>query len=51
MDDQQVPTVQKMDSAQSYVEGWMKGKSGGEWINVYIWWSPFTVHLKLSQHC
>ena len=21
------------------------------WIHVYIWLSPFTVHLKLSQHC
>ena len=26
---------------------------GGEWIHVYIYMllSPFTVHLKLSQHC
>ena len=26
---------------------------GGEWIHVcvYVWLSPFTVHLKLSQHC
>ena len=23
----------------------------GEWIHVYIWLSPFAVHLKLSQHC
>ena len=21
------------------------------WIHVYIWLSPFIVHLKLSQHC
>ena len=23
----------------------------GEWIYVYVWLSPFAVHLKLSQHC
>ena len=23
---------------------------GGEWIHVYVWLSPFTVRLKLSQH-
>ena len=23
---------------------------GGEWIHVYICWSLFTIHLKLSQH-
>ena len=23
----------------------------GEWIHVYAWVSPFTVHQKLSQHC
>ena len=25
--------------------------TGGEWIHVCVWLSPFTVHLKLSQHC
>ena len=24
----------------------MGGESGGEWIYVYVWLSPFTVHLK-----
>ena len=24
---------------------------GGEWIRVYVWLGPFTIHLKLSQHC
>ena len=24
---------------------------GGEWIHLYGWASPFTVHLTLSQHC
>ena len=22
-----------------------------EWIHVYVWLSPFAVHLKLTQHC
>ena len=26
-------------------------ESGGEWIHVYVWLSPFAVYLKLSQHC
>ena len=30
---------------------WMGGESGGEHIHVYVWLRPFTVHLKLSQHC
>ena len=38
-------------SAQYYVAAWMGGILGGEWIHVYVWLSPFTVHLKLSQHC
>ena len=28
----------------------MGGESGGEWIHVYLWLSPFAVHLKLTQH-
>ena len=28
-----------------------RGGFGGEWIHVYVWLSPFTVYLKLSQHC
>ena len=33
-------------SAQCYGRGvW------AEWIRVYVWLSPFAVHLKLSQHC
>ena len=27
----------------------MGGEFGGEWIHVYVWLSPFTVDLKLSQ--
>ena len=29
----------------------MGGEFGGEWIQAYVWLSPFAVHLKLSQHC
>ena len=39
------------NSAQCYVAAWMEGEFGGEWIHVYIWLSPFAVHLKLSHHC
>ena len=37
--------------AQCYVATWMGGEFGGEWTHVYVWLSPFAVHLKLSQHC
>ena len=30
--------------------GWEEG-FGGEWMHVYVWLSPFTVHLKLPQLC
>ena len=30
--------------------GWKWGL-GVEWIHVYVWLSPCTVHLKLLQHC
>ena len=39
------------NSAQCYVAAWMGGELEGEWIHVYIWLSPFPVHLKLSQYC
>ena len=39
------------NSVQCYVAAWMGGEFGGEWIHVYVWLNPFTVHLKLSQHC
>ena len=38
-------------SAQCHVAAWMEGESGGEWIHMYVWLSPFTVPLKPSQHC
>ena len=40
----------KGNSAQCYEAGWIEGELGGEWIHVYVWLSPFAVHLKLSQH-
>ena len=36
------------NSAQCYVAAWVGGESGGEWIHVYIWLSPFAVLLKLT---
>ena len=41
----------KGNSAHCYVAAWMEGEFGGEWIHVYVWLSPFSVHLKLPQHC
>ena len=38
------------NSAQCYVAAWMGGEFGEEWIHVYVWSSPFAIHLKLSQH-
>jgi len=37
-----------VNSAQRYMAAWMGGEFGGEWIHVYIWMSPFAIHLKLS---
>jgi len=33
------------------VAAWMGGEFGGEWVHVYVWLNPFTVHLKLPQDC
>ena len=33
------------NSAQCYVAVWVGGEFGGKWIHVYVWLSPFTVHL------
>ena len=38
-------------STGKYVAAWMKREFGGEWIHIYVWLSPFAVHLKLSQQC
>ena len=26
-------------------------ESGGDWVHVYVWWSPFAVHLNPLKHC
>ena len=39
------------NTAYCYVGAWMGGEFGGEWIHVYVWLSPCTAHLKLSQCC
>ena len=39
------------NSPQCYVAAWTRREFSGEWIRVYIWLSPFAIHLKLSQHC
>ena len=39
------------NSAQCYMAAWMRGGLEREWIHVYVWLSPFSVHLKLSQYC
>ena len=38
------------NTAQCWVAAWMGGAFGGEWIHVYVWLSPFTVHLKLPLY-
>ena len=38
------------NSAQGQLAAWMGGKFGREWMDVYGWLSPFSAHLKLSQH-
>ena len=37
------------NSAQCYVAAWMGGEFGGEWTQVFVWLSPFAVHLKLTE--
>ena len=37
------------NSAQCTREAWMGGEFGREWVHVFVWLSPFAVHLKLSQ--
>ena len=38
------------DSTQCHVAAWMGREFWGEWIHVYLWLSPFAVHLKPSRH-
>ena len=39
------------NSAQCYVPEWIEEGFEGEWIDVYIWLTPFAVHMKLPEHC
>ena len=45
------PLYSTGNSAQGDVPAWMGGEVGGEWIHVHARLSPFTVHLRPSQHC
>ena len=45
------PLCSTGNSAQCCVAAWMGGESGGEWIHVYVWLSPFDVRLRPPQHC
>lgn len=51
MDNQQKCIIQHMEFNSMLYATWMRGGFGAEWIHVYVWVSPFTVHLKQSQHC
>ena len=37
------------NSAQGYVEAWMGGESGGEWIHIHVWLSPSAVNWLFSK--
>ena len=39
------------NSTQCYMQTWMRVRPRGEWNHVYVWLSPFPVHLKLTQYC
>ena len=53
MDNQQGPIVHTAHGTllNCHLAAWLGGEFGGEWIHVYVWLNPFTVHLKLSQRC
>ena len=38
------------NSDHCYVAAWMGGEFGGEWVDVYVYLSPFTVQMKLLQY-
>ena len=44
MDNQQGPMYNTWNSVQCYMSAWMGGEFGGEWIHVYVWLRPFTIH-------
>ena len=50
MENQQGPIVQFMELYTMLGDILDGVRFGGEWIHVYVWLSPFTIHLKL-QYC
>ena len=48
MDNLQDPLHSTENSAQLYVAAWRGGKFGEEGIHVYVWLSPFAVHLTIT---
>ena len=40
------PSYSTGNSAQCCVAGWMGGEFGVAWTHVYVWLSPFAVHLE-----
>ena len=39
------------NSTQCYVAAWMGKEFGEKRIHIYVWLSPFAIHLKLSLQC
>ena len=51
MDNQQGPIVQHIEFS-SILYGTLDGRGHREeWLHVYVWLSPFAVHLKIPQYC
>ena len=50
VDNQQGPLFSTWNSAQCYGSLDKRGVRE-EWIHVYVWLSPFAVHVKLSHQC
>ena len=51
MDSQQGPTVQHMELCWMLCGSLDEAELGGEWIHVYVWLSPFPVHLLHCEVC
>ena len=50
MDNQQGPTVEFSELCSTLSGSLDRKGVWEEWIHVYVWLSPFAVHLRLSQH-
>ena len=51
MDNQQGPIVQQIELAQCSMAALKEVGVEGEWMHECVWLNPFTMHLKISQHC